>query len=339
MRECAESHSREMEETTTASEWEEVTFELPIMFNYWRSDSRQINPMLRHMVVEFGEPEERDRAEDGNTANAGEEGLLDEKEERQDGADKICVDVALEANGVRSEESEEQEYWTANEEEDGYETATEEESWEKCETQNEKTTDVADADFDGVLEENGRDCPLQSRCSYTDDVLMSNAAIWEGAVVFDEMEIRDSNDEVSMRSQELKLCRDDSEVEFDFKVVGEEDRRWSCGEEWTRGGSYKPNCNNGPKRLSDQDGEHYMISMENDAECQLMGMEQGGGACDVDVSKEPSMETTVESTLDDLTHVWLQPTELPTVLDQQMSLRCDLLWQHHRHKKKSSGLL
>ena len=189
-----------MEETTAAGEWEEVTFELPIMFNCWRSDSRQINPMWRHMVVEFGEPEERDRAEDGNTANAGEEGLLDEKEERQDGADKICADVSLEANGVRSEESEEQEYWTANEEEDGYETATEEESWEKCETQNEKTTDVADADFDGVLKENGRDCLLQSRCSYTDDVLMSNAAIWKGAVVFDEMEIGNSNDEVSMRS-------------------------------------------------------------------------------------------------------------------------------------------
>ena len=50
------------------------------------------------------------------------------------------------------------------------------------------------------------------------------------------------------------------------KVVGEDDRRWSCGEEWTSGGSYNPNCNDGPEGLSDQDGEHYMIRMANDAE-------------------------------------------------------------------------
>ena len=79
--------------------------------------------------------------------------------------------------------------------------------------------------------------------------------------------------------------------------------------------------------------------MVNDAECQLMGMEQGSGACYVDVLIEPCMETTDESTQDDQTHDWLQPTELPAVLDQQMSIQCDLLRQHHRQKKKLSHLL
>ena len=103
--------------------------------------------------------------------------------------------------------------------------------------------------------------------------------------------------------------------------------------------NYNPNCNNGPKGLSDQNGEHYMISMEYDEACQLMGMDQERGACDIDLLKEPYMETTDESTQDDQTPAWLQTTEEPAVLDQQKSLRCDLLWQHHRRKKKSARCL
>ena len=45
--------------------------------------------------------------------------------------------------------------------------------------------DVADADLDGGLKEFGRDCPLQSRCSYIDDDLIRDAAIWRGTVEFD----------------------------------------------------------------------------------------------------------------------------------------------------------
>ena len=69
----------------------------------------------------------------------------------------------------------------------------------------ENTMDVADADLDGGLKEFGRDRPLQLRCSYIDDELKRDAAIWRGTVEFDEMENGGSDDEVSMRSQELKL--------------------------------------------------------------------------------------------------------------------------------------
>ena len=132
------------------------------------------------------------------------------------------------------EKPEELEYCTANEEKDGYETASEEEFWEKGVARSESTMDVADADLDGGLKEFGRtrDCPLQSRRSYIDDDLIRDAAIWRGTVEFDEMENGDSNDEVSMRSQELKLSRGETEDEFDSKVVGEDDRRWSCGDEY-----------------------------------------------------------------------------------------------------------
>ena len=214
----------------------------------------------------------------------------EEKVLRRDNELKTCGDGAQWQFNVE-EKPEELEYWTANQEEDGYETAIKEEFWEKGVAPSESTMDVADADLDGDLKEFGTDCPLQSRCSYIDDDLLRDAAIWKGTVEFDEMENGDSNDEVSMRSQELKLSRGEIEDEFDSKVVGEDDRRWSCGEEWTSGGSYNPNCNDGPEGLSDQDGEHYMIRMENDAECQLMGMEQR--ACDVDVHvlEEPCMET------------------------------------------------
>ena len=47
-------------------------------FKYRGCDSQQNYPLVQHMVVEFGEPEESDGTEDRNASETVEESLLDE---------------------------------------------------------------------------------------------------------------------------------------------------------------------------------------------------------------------------------------------------------------------
>ena len=47
-------------------------------FKYKGCDSQQNYPLVHHMVMEFGEPEESDGTEDRNASETGEESLLDE---------------------------------------------------------------------------------------------------------------------------------------------------------------------------------------------------------------------------------------------------------------------
>ena len=60
----------------------------------------------------------------------------------------------------------------------------------------------------------GKDCSLPSRCtcSYIGDDLIRDAAIWRGTVDFNEMDNGNRYDVVSMRSQELKLPRGETDV-------------------------------------------------------------------------------------------------------------------------------
>ena len=80
MRECVASHSNEIEKTVVNEEPEEVTLELPMMskLKYRGCDSQQNYPLVQHMAVEFGEPEESDGTEDRNASETGEESLLEE---------------------------------------------------------------------------------------------------------------------------------------------------------------------------------------------------------------------------------------------------------------------
>ena len=80
MTECVASHSTEIEKTVVNGEPEEVTLKLPMMakFKYRGCDSQQNYPLVQHMVVECGEPEESDGTEERNASETGEESLLDE---------------------------------------------------------------------------------------------------------------------------------------------------------------------------------------------------------------------------------------------------------------------